>query len=212
VSRGGRAAPADAVVAVQRQLHAIYDVEAPDVRAFLVPPEHAGAYTRGLRPSREWVLVRQQANAVDIGVVLDPGDLGAVASRTPADAVRHAFAAWANLAEGVSHFLLLFRRASRDEEVSMLELEVQAEVDKFVTAWFLGAPEGEVRRRLFEGVDLADGMTPGEVERYREAGRLAGPFCRRLGELRDFDAVMAELRRFYRRSGHQRLGDLRRAA
>lgn len=202
----------DVLSQVQRQLQGIYDIEAPDVREFLVPPEHASTYTRGLRASREWVLVRQHDDAVDIGVVLHPADLGAVAGRTPAQAVRHAFPAWANLAEGVSHFLLLFRRASRDEQVSLLELEVQAEVDKFVTAWFLGAPAGAVRRRLFEGADLAGGMAEGEVERYREAGRLAAQYCRRLGELRGFDAVMEELRRFYRRSGHQRLGELRRAA
>lgn len=46
---------------VQRYLEAIYAIEAPDIRDFLVDAEAVRAVLgEGARPAREWVLVRQR--------------------------------------------------------------------------------------------------------------------------------------------------------
>jgi hypothetical protein len=134
----------------------------------------------------------------------------------PHEALEHALGPWAAVTEGVSHFLLLFRRAARDEEVSMLELEAQAEVDKVVTASLvLGGSADASRRareRLLRGATLAEGLSADEHERYTLAGRFADRYCARLEQLRDVAARLTELRAFYRQPGHARMERLRRAA
>lgn len=200
------------IAAIQRHLHAIYDVEAPDVRDFLLgEAEVRELLGASARPAREWVLVRQAEDAVDIGVYVHPGDLASVEGRTPAEAVRDSLAAFCNVTEGVSHFLLLFRRAAREETVSLLELETQAEVDKYVTARLHVGPDPELHRRLFEDAQLTEGLGPEERERYTEAGRLAARYCRWLDRIPHVDGLLAELRGFYRRPGHARMQRLRAA-
>jgi hypothetical protein len=145
-------------------------------------------------------------------VWIQDADLRAVEDRTPADAVRDALPAFCAITEGVSHFLLLVRRAAREETVSLLELETQAEVDKYVTARLHVGPDPTLRKRIFGDVRLADGLTAEECERYTEAGRLAERYCTRLERLRDVASLLAELRAFYRLPGHARMDRLRRAA
>lgn len=200
------------IASIQRHLQAIYDVEAPDVRDFLLDEEAVREALGEARTAREWVLVREAGEDVDIGVYVHAEDLAAVEGRTPAEAVRDALPAFCNVTEGVSHFLLLFRRAARDEQVSLLELETQAEVDKYVTARLHVGRDPTLHRRLFEGARLAEGLGPEEQVRYAEAGRLAARYCRRLDRLPHVDGMLSELRAFYRRPGHARMRLLRAAA
>jgi hypothetical protein len=200
------------IALIQRHLEAIYDVEAPDVRDFLVQEAEVQALVGPSRPAREWVLVRQ----ADEGVYIHDDDLAAVAARTPPEAVRDVLPAFCNVTEGVSHFLLLVRRAARGETVSLLELETQAEVDKYVTARLHGEDRRsggpELRRRLYRDATLAAGLDADEQARYTAAGRMADRYCEGLERLRDVDALLGELRRFYRLPGHARMQRLRRAA
>lgn len=197
---------------VQRHLEAIYDIEAPDVRDFLLDDEAMARAAPEVRPGREWVLVRQDGDGLFMGVYVDPSDIDALEGRTPAEAVHACLGSFAVVTEGVSHFLLLCRRATADEEVSLLELEAQAEVDKYVTARLHVGPDPGLRRRLFRESRLVTDLGPDESERYREAGRLADRYCARLERCRDVPALLAELRTFYRLSGHARMDRLRHAA
>jgi hypothetical protein len=113
----------------------------------------------------------------------------------------------------VSHFLMLVERSRRTEPVSMLELEAQAEVDKFVCAT-LHHPDRATEwwRRLFREVSLVEGLGAAETERYEEAGRLAAAFCDSLAEEPHVDALLRTLRTFWRQSGSLRLEQMRRLA
>lgn len=201
----------------QRHLEAIYAVEAPDVLDFVVDADTAEVLAPGARLGREAVLVREVEGEAAVAVFVAPEVVEAVAALSPGDAVEHALDEWAVVVEAVSHFLLLVRRAGRDEQVSLLELETQAEVDKFVTARLVGGREigGRDARlcgRLFGRATLAADLSGDEAERYIAAGRLAEPYCRGLDRLPHVDAVLGELRSFYRMSGHARMERLRRAA
>ena len=116
--------------------------------------------------------------------------------------------------EGVSHFVYIADRASRERETTQLELELQAEVDKYVVlaASVDGFDETTSRRlrgRLYESVAFIHGADTIEGERYRVAndrarrftGRLEREFIARAryGELRD------ELRRFFHMSQSEKL-------
>lgn len=108
--------------------------------------------------------------------------------------------------EGVSHFVYLANRASRDREATQLELELQAEVDKYVVlasslADFDEARSRRLRERLYERVEYLHGPDTVEGERYRVANGAARRFTARLE--RDyvvrgrFGDLQSELRRFF---------------
>lgn len=196
----------------QRHLEAIYAVEAPDVVDFVVDAQTAAELAPGLRVGREAVLVQESGGEAAFAVFVAPDVVDAVATRSPENAVLEALDEWAVVVEAVSHFLLLVRRAARDETVSLLELETQAEVDKFVTARLVAGPRPDLCLRLFGQAQLAGGLSADERDRYASAGRLAEPYCRSLDRLPHVDAVLCELRGFYRMSGHRRMDRLRRAA
>ena len=199
----------------QRHLQAIYAIEAPDVADFVVDAPTAAALAPGARVGREALLVSERDGSAEVAVFIAPELVAQVASRAPAAAVEEALDAWAVTVEVVSHFLLLAHRAGREEGVSLLELEAQAEVDKFVTASLVAGrdePPGALRSRLFDGARLLPDLDPAERERYATAGRWADGYCRRLERLPHVGAVLVELRSFWRLSGHARLERMRRAA
>jgi hypothetical protein len=120
--------------------------------------------------------------------------------------------------EGVSHFVYLADRARVDREATQLELELQAEVDKFVVlaAW-LGTPDlrasATLRRRLYEDVAFTHDDSTECGQRYRVANARAHAFIRRLEreylESRRWGDMRVALRRFYRMG---QAGKLRLAA
>ncbi|MBS0364564.1 MAG: hypothetical protein JSR67_01925 [Proteobacteria bacterium] len=219
---------------LQQLIGGIYDVHvAYDVYDFLVtdPAQLPGA-ARGQVTTDEQLIVAQPAAAVAgeggesevaLALYLDPALLERLAQRDPLQRLDAANVAdcWTAL-EGVSHFLYLAWNAGYDRPVSLLELEMQAEVDKYVaTYWLLrrqspGHLPLELRHVLFERTRVDAQLAGARVDLYREASRYAGRFCRRIEALlseprqRRSSGVaretLAELRRFYR------LGSLRKRA
>ncbi len=111
------------------------------------------------------------------------------------------------LIEGVSHFIYVTDRAQQDRTATQLELELQAEVDKYVVLSAALAPLSVIssralRARLFDDPHYMHEASSEQGERYRFANGLAARFTRRLEERHlpsgDFGALRAELRRFFR--------------
>ena len=107
----------------------------------------------------------------------------------------------------MSHFHYVVWNADSTREISLLELELQAEVDKYASALSLllaqreGRFPAELFHRLFEGVRFLPQLAEAERARYEEAHRYAARFCRRLEERflrarRTRPALLAELRRY----------------
>jgi hypothetical protein len=207
---------------LQRELEAIYAVEAPRVEAFLVGTEAARA--AGCVPrAPEELLVVEEEDGVALGLYLAPGIIAAAAGADPHDprprlTARGALRDVACAAEGISHFVYLATRAAAGRSVSLLELEVQAEVDKFALLllhlWRRGLRRmsASLRRRLFERVRYHAWLGAEERARYVEANRLGGGYARwledRFIEEADIDGLLRELRRTYRRGGGEKLSYL----
>jgi len=110
--------------------------------------------------------------------------------------------------EGVSHFVYVAWRAHHDRPVTQLELEMQAEVDKFAASTMLlgrqraGDVPADLSARLFKEVRFLDGLAPERRERYERANDYAGRFCegleRRYTKVGEGAGMTRELRRFYR--------------
>jgi len=200
-------------VDVQRRLESFYalDPEAP-VSEFLIAPADAVHLPGG--GSR--TLVSQKGDEVSVGVVLD-ADLGArLEHADPRQRLDGSnLGPFSTLTEEVSHFLYLLFRARAERPVTQLELELQAEVDKYLTAvWLLslqneGAVSTRLRHALFRSYRLADDVGDERAERYRAASRLADRYCgwlesrylrrRRVRELAE------EARRFWRLGQREKL-------
>ena len=206
---------------LQSLIGGIYDVSiAHDVYDFLVTDRRRlPAAARG-GTAEEELIVAQPAEGGDelaVSLYLDPELLGRLTREDPLVRLHGGNVAdWCTALEGVSHFLYLAWNAGHDKPVSLLELEMQAEVDKYVVSYWLlrrQSPQhfpAELRRLLFERFRVDPGAAAaGRAQVYREASRYAGKFCARLerllarshaalsGAAAD-DAVLAELRRFYR--------------
>ena len=114
---------------IQRELERYYGLErAPNVTRFV---------RDGDQGTREVVLVRESEDELEIAVVLPPESK----QISPGGALSDI---WLQVAEGVSHFLYLAERARVHLPVTQLELELQAEVDKFVLS--RGFAAGSARR------------------------------------------------------------------
>jgi hypothetical protein len=200
---------------IQAQLQAVYRIAAPDIRQFLIDGDDVTEVLgEDARTADEWVVIREGPQGVDVGVYISPEYLQRLAAHPhPAAAIPGAFTAYCAATEGVSHFLMLFDRVRREEPVSMLELEAQAEIDKFVSA-VLHHPDRQQEwwDRLFRNARLADGLSEEEAARYTEAARLAGAFCATLTQTPHTAALLALLRQFWRDSGAKRLDRMRRLA
>ncbi len=207
----------------QEELEAIYGVRAPHVGDFLVDRERVRA-TAGAEPGvPELLLVRESPDGLELGLFLDDDVVDATGAADPHDA-RPLLTApgflprLACATEGVSHFVYLATRAAAGRPVSLLELEVQAEVDKFALLllhlWRRGRRRASpaLRRRLFEQVRYHRRVEDEALERYRIANRLGGGYARwledRYVESADAEGLFRELRASYRLGGGEKLGYL----
>jgi hypothetical protein len=131
--------------------------------------------------------------------------------------------------EGVSHFMYLAWNANHDKPVSLLELEMQAEVDKYIASYWLLRQQwpqrfpAELRRVLFERTRVDPRLSRARARVYREASHYAEKFCRRLertlarapggaAHASGASEVLAELRRFYRLTHARKRAHIEREA
>jgi len=166
---------------IQRRIERYYGLEgAPDVALF------ASAGTEG---EREVLLVRDGGHAVEMALRVPDGAPRAGANDE-----------WLQLLEGVSHFVFLAERVRTGLPSTQLELELQAEVDKYVLLAIDAEGRADAQllhRRIFEQATFLDPPHTEAGERYRLANRLAARLAARLTG-RGEGEVRALLRRFYR--------------
>ncbi len=192
---------------LQSELEAIYRVDSPlDAADFAIDRAQRGGVS-GSSNSEE-LLVRETGGDLEIGLFVDDDVLREVDAAEADRWTHRRVAAHCLAVEGVSHFLYLTHRAAVPRPVSQLELELQAEIDKFATIllalWEMGRREAAsvLRSRLFERVSYRTDLTAAEVDRYRMANFLANAYCRFL-EARyvvrnSVEGFLADLRRMYR--------------
>ncbi len=155
----------------------------------------------------EQLLVRCEPESLAVTVFIDAGVLDRLAAVDPLHRLHGGNIAdfWTVL-EGVSHFLCLAWNALHDRLVSRLELELQAEIDKFVLTADLLREQGAVRfpaelhSLLFRRARVDATLAAGREQLYRAASDHAARFCATL-ERQTRRAVarpVIDLRRFYR--------------
>lgn len=171
---------------IQRGLERLYRLDpCADVDDFV---------THATDGERETLLVRESEEGLELRLVLPRLDDGA-----GLDPI-------CQIIEGVSHFVYIADRASQDRETSQLELELQAEVDKYVVLAsslkdFDEHTSRRLREQLYEDVSYVHDHDTEQGERYRIANAVARRFVMRLEReyvmRARFGELQSELRRFF---------------
>lgn len=196
---------------LQKQLSDIYRLgPGYDVRDFLITdPTMAKALGQGalLGDSEETLLMLQDGEELSLSLFLDADLLGRLENGNPLNKLQADMLddLWKVL-EGISHFLCVVWKAEQDRTVSLLELELQGEIDKYVSTMLLAMSQADqvlphkLHSCLFGNVRYHEELTVEQRSRYRSANDYAARFCHGLKkQLIDGDGVAFEkLRSFYR--------------
>jgi hypothetical protein len=209
---------------LQNLLAGLYDVEvALDVYDFLVTDRAALPACARAAPADEQLIIAQLEGDIRVSLFLDAGVHERLTRANPVTTLNETnLADYLTALEGVSHFVYLAWNAAHDKCVSLLELEMQAEVDKYVSALCLlrtQRPERfprELHRVLFERARVDPQLAGERFELYRAANDYAARFCRQLGDVAQDStgsldaATLAELRRFYRLTNARKVEHIQR--
>ena len=173
---------------------------------------------------REKLLLCEDGEELGLSLYLDQAVVETIEGEEPAGLLQEECIGDFLLAlEGVSHFVCLLWNIDRERGISLLELEMQAEIDKFVTlsllmVHFHGTIETTLFRSfLFDDPKYHDGLDDVQRSRYIQANHLAGKYCLQLeqrhwcrGNRRPARALFGELRQFYRLTQTDKIGLIQR--
>jgi hypothetical protein len=208
--------------ALQGGLESMYRVETElDVCDFLVGGERR-TELRVEREAREQLYISQREDDLQLGLFVDERTLENLKRRDPRRRLDDQNLQDFLLAvEGVSHFVYLVHRARQERPVSAVELELQAEVDKYLVALLVtwnqtGEPPPDLRERLFSRISFAGDLSREERERYELANSAANEYSAsleaRFVKTRAVDDMLGEVRRFYRKGLAEKLGHISQLA
>ncbi len=212
---------------IRENLSRLYDLDAPEVAPFLCTHEETQAAVGDGVARGEVLLVQEQGNDIAVGLFVCEAAIEAMRQGDQAG--------WLLATEGVSHFVYLLFRAENADSVTQLELELQAEVDKYATAlldaalldteaqlsgWGVGLIRARdqlaqldrsrrLRASLFADPAFLDEPGTEQGHRYRLANRAAARYTAWLEHTfvvpGDQTGLVRELRRFYRLGQTQKL-------
>ena len=196
---------------LQQHLSEIYQVGGlHDVRDYLITDPRLAQYLGAgsmLADTTETLLMSEDEEGLALSLFLDGELLARLESADPLSRLRADLLddLWKVL-EGLSHFNCVVWKASQDRSVSLLELELQAEIDKFVGTTLLALGQGRTELLdhlhgwLFDQVRFRAELDDEQLARYRAANEYAARFCHALRSrlIEDGGTVLAELRRFFR--------------
>jgi hypothetical protein len=202
---------------LQALLREFYALDlAYEVDDFLTTDETlARALDAGGRHLDEKLLIAETGDEAEVSLYIDPHLLERLERSDPlnrldGDNLGDFWTAF----EGVSHFTYYAWNAQREKSVTLLEMELQAEVDKYVATTLLLSRQGHRQPRglhhwLFQMARLDERLEGAERDRYRRANHYASKYCSKLAPAianeSTREALKGELRRFYRLSQQSKI-------
>lgn len=173
---------------IQKDLETLYAFKLDqNVKNFLTQTgKQKGSKKVGGRFHNEALIIKQNEGDIEVALFIHPKLLQQLKADNP----------YANLnlgnlepfliaTEGVSHFLYFISRAEKQLPVTQLEMELQAEVDKYLLACFLYYHQHKIIppflfSTLFENFRWHNELSNEEISRYKKANALAAKFCNHL--------------------------------
>jgi len=196
---------------LQQILQRLYHVEIDEtIEDYVITDRRLAHILRGRdSDAPEELLVAESDDTLELSLYLDPVLIETLRRHDPFDQLQNGNVnAFCTVLEGVSHFLYLITRARAARSVTRLEMELQAEVDKYAVLAYLlkaqrqGSLPGWLPRWLFEAVRYRADLDADERSRYVTANDYARRYCRRLQQRFQWAwngrELLEELRRFHR--------------
>lgn len=194
---------------VQRGLEELYRIDTGvTVDDFVIDEVTRDAFATERRP-REQLLLLETDGELSLALFVDPAAIANLERHDPgAELGDHNLGDFLLVIEGVSHFIYAITCAREARPVTQLELELQAEIDKYITCLLITDPGTDVsaalRARLFGEPDYEPDLNADERSRYRAANDNAHRYAAWLEASfitpRRIPEMLGELRRFYRHS------------
>ncbi len=203
---------------LQSNLQLLYEIETSHlVSSFITTNVHLkAALLASEGASKETVFFREEDGYLDIAVFIDDDVIRQLNSDVSSgDPLAYDINNYCYVLEGISHFLYLIHNGSYDRCFNLMEMELQAEVDKFIMLQSMVDIEGggrdkrEIHNMVFDNIHFRAGLSQEETGRYKDANFLAGKYCQSL--LRDYidnknhNDLKRQLRRFYRLSLQEKI-------
>lgn len=181
--------------------------------------------------SVEELLISEFSDSLDVTLFLSEHLLDAFTEKARYNMISDKFDDYCTVLEGVSHFVYLVWNAQYNRQVKPVEMELQAEVDKFVfsaterhlvdqqitSSQSTGMEKQSMRQlatRLFNNIKFLPQTEQEVSQRYRRANSFAAEYCQWLYNHHSFTrkdaALNAELARFYRMSGTRKFEHIQR--
>lgn len=162
-----------------------------------------------LRDNDERLLIVEHETGLDLSLYISFDVMKHLEDAHPLELLEEGkYSEFCLMLEGVSHFLYVIWNASHQKKVTLLEMELQAEIDKFIMMTSLLDDEccrddiNCLQKWLFEKNSFDAMLTESELERYKQANYYAGKYCMNLQQQYKLqglnNGLLKELRRFYR--------------
>jgi len=213
------------LTSIQQEIENIYQIKCSfSVDDFLLDEKERSKYSKKfswLNNSDETLLIRQNENSIDVGLLLDPKlldwsrNLNWREIKNPIGtndcSPSKLFNKLGSLVEGVSHFVYFLWKAEREQSLTQLELELQAEIDKFLLFSQTIHPKhlGNLIDSLYEESEWIPTLSPEEKSRYETSAKLAFKYCHHLRKTYfhsdQTHAIYSEIRAFYRMSQTEKI-------
>ena len=208
---------------VQHQLESLYGIGLPQrVEDYLIGKKEAEGYLTqqyGKMPKELFLVRKSEESSVEVALFLDMQLLSNLKKNNPFISLNDRnFADFCILIEGVSHFVYFLWKAHHDVPITQLEMELQAEIDKFLMLFFYlrsdNAPEfpQKLLEALFEDFRLIDKLSEESEGRYLTASSLASRYCynlqkkfRSLNDENQIRQMLEEIRQFYNLSQEDKI-------
>jgi len=205
---------------LQSQLEDIYAIDASyKVDDFVIHDAELASWldqSENARTLPEKLLIHQDEDNLDLTLYLDGDLVERLEKQDPTNHLHndniHDF--WVAI-EGISHFLYVIYHAAYERKITLFELELQAEVDKYIVAIELleqqqqYCPSASLHYHLYKKVNFDSRLLKTEFNRYYQANTLASKFsahitkCKQQGLANQH--ILNTLRRFYRLTQAQKI-------
>lgn len=195
------------LIQIQAQIEKLYQLRCEhSVEDFVLREEDCKSYSAQkswMQNSDEILFVKQEEENVDIGLFLNPKLLEKFSALNLNQTTPLEITQLAPLIEGVSHFVYLLWKSGKDQSVTQLELELQAEIDKFLLTSSLWGKNLSpwIMEQLFGEVEWNPHLGAEEKERYQVANQLASKYCAKLRNLFNIEnseeEILTRIRPFY---------------
>lgn len=203
----------------QQQLQNIYEIEVDhSVEDFLITDKLLADYLSadGSNNNEERLLISEYDDGMDLSLYISEEVYRYLENSHPINLIKKGkHSEFCLMLEGVSHFLYVVWNANHNKQVTLLEMELQAEIDKFILMQDLIKHEqqdgsiNKLRNWLFENNTYDTELSSNELERYEQANYYAAKYCKALQKNYKLSGLnkelLNELRRLYRMSQQEKI-------